>query len=110
MEKGKIGETYIIAGEPYKAADAFKLASQITGKRAPITVPYQIMKALSFLVKPLDNYLPETYTSEGLRIIAGPTYWGDNSKARRELGYHPRPFREGWGETLRHEMKLLRMN
>ena len=39
MENGKIGETYIIAGEPYKVAEAFKLASQITGKRAPMTVP-----------------------------------------------------------------------
>ena len=110
MEKGKIGETYIIAGEPYKIADAFRLASQITGKRAPMTVPYQVMKVLSILVRPLDNILPESYTSEGLRIVAGVTYWGDNSKAQRELGYRPRPFREGWGETLRHEMKLLSMN
>ena len=110
MEKGKIGETYIIAGEPYKIADAFQLASQITGRRAPMTVPYQVMKVLSVLVKPLDNFLPESYTSEGLRIVAGVTYWGDNSKAKRELGYNPRPLREGWGETLRHEMKLLSMN
>jgi nucleoside-diphosphate-sugar epimerase len=110
MEKGKLGETYIIAGEPYKVADAFKLASQITGKRTPMIVPYQIMKALSGLVKPLDNFLPEAYTSEGLRIVAGVTYLGDNSKAKRELGYNPRPLREGWGETLRHEMKLLSMN
>ena len=110
MEKGKVGQTYIIAGEPYKIADAFRLASQMTGKRAPITVPYQVMKVLSVLVKPLDNFLPETYTSEGLRIAAGVTYWGDNSKAKRELGYDPRPLRAGWGETLRHEMKLLSMN
>jgi nucleoside-diphosphate-sugar epimerase len=44
-----------------------------------------------------------------LRVIAGVTYMGDNSKARRELGYNPRPFREGWAETVRHEMKLLGM-
>jgi dihydroflavonol-4-reductase len=110
MEKGKIGESYIIAGEPYKVVDAFKLASQITGKRAPGVVSYKVMKALSVIVKPFDSFLPETYTSEGLREIAGPTYLGDNSKAKRELGYSPRPFREGWGETLRHEMKLLSMN
>ncbi len=110
MEKGEIGETYIIAGEQYKVADAFRLASQMTRKRAPMTVPYQIMKTLSVLVKLLDKFLPEAYTSEGLRVIAGVTYLGDNSKARRELGYSPRPFREGWGETLRHEMKLLRVN
>ena len=107
MEKGKAGETYIIAGEPYRMADAFELASQITGKRAPMTVPYQIMKILSVLVKPFDALLPETYTSEGLRVVAGVTYWGDNSKAKRELGYALRPFREGWGETLLHEKKLL---
>ena len=107
MEKGKPSETYIIAGEPYRFTDAFKLGSQITGARAPMTVPYQIMKILSVLVKPFDAILPETYTSEGLRVVAGVTYWGDNSKAKRELGYHPRPLREGWGETLLHEQKLL---
>ena len=110
MEKGKIGESYIIAGEPYTVVDAFKLASQITGKPAPGIVSYKMMKVLSVIVKPLDNFLPETYTSEGLREIAGPTYLGDNSKAKRELGYNPRPFREGWEETLRYEMKLLGMS
>jgi dihydroflavonol-4-reductase len=109
MVKGRVGESYIIAGEPYTVADAFKLASEITGKRAPGVVPYQVMKVLSVLVKPFDSLLPETYTAEGLREIAGPTYLGDNRKAKRELGYNPRPFREGWGETLRHEMKLLSM-
>jgi dihydroflavonol-4-reductase len=62
---------------------------------------------MSTLVKPFDALLPELYTSEGLRVIAGVTYWGDNSKAKRELGYAPRPFRQGWGETLRHEMQLI---
>ena len=107
MEKGKAGESYIIAGEVYKLADAYKLASQITGRRAPMTAPYQMIKALSVLVKPFDSLLPDSYTSEGLRIISGTTYLGDNSKARRELGYNPRPLREGWEETLNREMKLL---
>jgi nucleoside-diphosphate-sugar epimerase len=110
MEKGAPGQAYIIAGEPYRIADAFQLASELTGRRAPTIVPYQIMKALSVLVKPFDSVLPESYTSEGLRVVAGVTYWGDNSKAKRELGYNPRPLREGWGETLLHEMKLLREN
>jgi nucleoside-diphosphate-sugar epimerase len=110
MEKGVPGQAYIIAGEPYRIADAFQLASELTGRRAPTIVPYQIMKALSVLVKPFDSVLPESYTSEGLRVVAGVTYWGDNSKAKRELGYNPRPLREGWGETLLHEMKLLSEN
>ena len=110
MERGKIGETYIIAGEPHSTVEAFKLASQITGKPAPKTISHKIFQMMSKLVKPFDGLLPPTYTSEGLRVIAGVTYMGDNSKARRELGYNPRPFREGWGETLLHEMKLLSIN
>ncbi|HET9909956.1 MAG TPA: NAD-dependent epimerase/dehydratase family protein [Anaerolineales bacterium] len=110
MEKGRIGESYIIAGEPVTTADAFKLAGEITGKRVPSVVSYNLIKALSVIVRPFDNFLPETFTSEGLRMIAGVTNWGDNSKAKRELGYHPRPFREGWGETLLHEQKLLKQS
>jgi nucleoside-diphosphate-sugar epimerase len=109
MEKGKLGESYIIAGEVCTLADAYKLASQITSKRVPMTAPWQVVKALSVLVKPFDSLLPDSYTSEGLRIIAGTTYLGDNTKARRELGYNPRPLRKGWEETLEHEMKLLDM-
>ena len=107
MENGKPGEAYIIAGEPVTVTEAFNLASQISGKRAPTTIPYQILKFASMLAKPFDALLSETYSSEGLRVIAGATYYGDNSKAKRELGYNPRPFREGWTETIRHEMKLL---
>ena len=90
-------------------ADAFRLASQITGKKVPTIVPYQILKFMSRLVKPFDALVPEIYTSEGLRVIAGVTYWGDSNKAKRELGYTLRPFREGWAETLHHEMELLGM-
>jgi len=35
------------------------------------------------------------------------TYLGSNAKARRELGFAPRPLEEGLRETLRHEMRLL---
>ena len=53
--------------------------------------------------------LPESYTEEGLRSLAGVTYIADNSKAKRELGFNPRPLKEGLRETLEHEMKLLGM-
>jgi nucleoside-diphosphate-sugar epimerase len=109
MEKGTPGEKYIIAGEPCTYVEAFRLASHITGKRAPMAVPYQIMKVISYLVKPFDNFLPEMYTSEGLRVLSGVTYWGDNRKAKRFLGYNPRPLSKGLESILRHEMSLLEM-
>jgi nucleoside-diphosphate-sugar epimerase len=48
------------------------------------------------------------YTSEYLRVNAGVSYMGDNSKARRELGYNPRPLREGAEETLKYEMERMK--
>ena len=109
MEKGKVGESYIICGEPYETLEAFKLAAKVAGKRAPAAAPPAVMKVMSILVKPFDALVPDEYTSEGLRIVAGVTYIGDNSKARRELGYDPRPVSAGWTETVRHEMNLLGM-
>lgn len=110
MEKGKIGESYIICGEKYELYEAVKLAAQTAGVRAPMAVAPGMMKAMSVLIKPFDAIMPESYTSEGLRVIAGVTYIGDNSKAKRELGYNPRPVSEGWVETVRHEMKPQGMN
>lgn len=109
MEKGRIGESYIIAGEPHTIVEAFQLASEVTGKRAPRTVSHRVFRVLSVLVRPFDAFLPAIYTAEGLRVIAGVTYLGDNRKARQELGYDPRPLSEGWGETLLHEMKMPSM-
>ena len=109
MKKGVPGETYILAGEPGTYQDAFQIASHITGKPAPSFVSYRLFKVLSMLVRPFDAFLPETYTSEGLRIVAGPTYYADNSKAKRFLGYNPRPLSEGLESTLKHEMSLLGM-
>jgi nucleoside-diphosphate-sugar epimerase len=107
MEKGVPGESYILAGEACTYVDAFQLASHISGKPAPPAVSYTLFQILSVLVRPFDNFLPEMYSSERMRILAGVTYWADNSKARRFLGYNPRPLREGLESTLRHEMSLL---
>ncbi len=111
MKKGKAGDSYMICGETLTALDAFKMAQEITGKPAPMGLPVGMVKTMSAMMGVVEKIipLPETYTSEGLRVIAGVTYIGDNSKAKRELGYNPRPFRQGWEETLRHEMSLLGM-
>ncbi len=109
MEKGKVGESYNICGEPYKLHEIFKLAAQTAGVRAPMPAPDGMMKLMSVLVTPLDALMPDSYTSEGLREISGTTYTGDNSKAKHELGFNPRPVSEGWVETVKHEMKSLGM-
>jgi len=111
MEKGKPGETYIIGGPMHTFVDGIKIAEQITGIPAPRAAPAGMFKAMSVVMGLIEKIVPvpEAYTRESLRGIAGVTYLGDNSKARRELGYNPRPLKEGLAETLQHEMRLLGM-
>ncbi|MGH2521182.1 MAG: NAD-dependent epimerase/dehydratase family protein [Anaerolineales bacterium] len=112
MEKGRPGESYIIAGPPHRFVDVMELAAQITGVPAPrLRVAPSMMKATAALMGIVEKIVPvpETYSAEYLRVSAGVTYWGDNAKARRELGFDPRPLKEGLAETLRHEMRLLGM-
>ena len=111
MEKGKAGENYNICGPTYTFIDALKVANEITGVRLPMAVPAGMIRAMSAMMYLFDKFIPvpESYTGEGLRIIAGVTYIGSNKKAKAELGYNPRPLREGITETLKHEMKLLGM-
>ena len=112
MEKGKPGESYIIAGPTSTFEDALELAEQITGVPAPrLRAAPGLLKAMAELMRVVEKVVPvpEAYSAENLRINAGPTYIGDNAKARRELGYSPRPLKQGLAETLYHEMRLLGM-
>jgi nucleoside-diphosphate-sugar epimerase len=111
MEKGKVGENYNICGPTYTFIEGMKVANEITGIRLPMTAPAGMIRAMSAMMYLIDPFipLPESYTGEGLRIIAGVTYIASNAKAKRELGYDPRPLKEGLTETLKHEMKLLGM-
>jgi len=111
LQTSRPGQTYIVAGPTHTLVEALAIAQEITGIPAPRALPpaaFAAMARLAGLVEPLVK-LPDLYTSEGLRVLAGITYIGDAAKARRELGYHPRPLAEGLAETLRHEMRLLGM-
>jgi len=110
MEAGTPGESYIIAGPEHTFADALEIAAGITGIPAPrFHIPSVAMKGIAALMGVAGRVLPvpPNYSAEYLRVGAGTTYIGDNTKARRELGYTPRPLEEGLRETLHHEMTLL---
>lgn len=109
MKKGATGSTYIIAGPPHTFVEALQMAKKITGIRLPPIVPPWMLKMSAAVVSLIENFipLPEMYRSEAQRVQAGVTYLGDNSKAKRELGYQPRPLEEGLRETLTYELKKI---
>ena len=110
MEKAKPGTKYIIAGEPKTFSDALSMAKRITGIRKPLVVPPIMLKITAFFSSLVQWFLPlpDMYLSEALRVQAGVTYLGDNSKAKRELGYNPRSLEVGLKETLEYELNKMK--
>ena len=112
MEKGQPGRNYFICGPVHTLEEALDIARSITGIRPPrLRVGPSVLRAMAAGMAVVEKVvpLPPSYTSEGLRIVAGVTYIGSNARARNELGWRPRPLRDGLMETLRHEMRLLGM-
>ena len=110
MEKGRVGESYIVAGPVHTLAEALDTVATITGIPASrIRLPGVMIKATAALTSVVEKVLPlpEIYRSETLRSSAGVSYIGDNRKAREELGFNPRPLHEGLTTTLAYEMAKL---
>lgn len=112
MEKGRIGESYIICGPSHTLVEAIRLACEVSGKKMPMILPPVMLRSMAPLVGLLEKILPipPDYSAENLRTTGGTTYTGDNSKAKREWGYAPRLLETGWAETVRHEMQQLGLN
>ncbi len=113
MEKGKPGETYIIAGPIHTVGEVVQAIAEISGVKAPpIRATVGMQRGLSKVMGLVEQFIevPGLFCSEYLSVTAGRYYIGDNAKARRELGYDPRPLREGLAITLKHEMALLGMD
>jgi len=111
MEKGTTGESYIIAGPVHTLIGAFEMAQRVTGVPAPRIRPtpgiMNVMASTMHIVEKMVR-VPETYSSEALRVMAGATYLGSSAKAEAELGFTARPLEDGWPETLRYEQEMLK--
>jgi nucleoside-diphosphate-sugar epimerase len=115
MEDGEPGEEYIVTGPHRTVVELFETAADITGIPAPRGVPPEVFTGLSIFsgfAEPFVDMqdivdLPDFFRSETLRVMAGSTYLGDNSKAVEELGLEHRPFEDGLRKTIAHEMRDL---
>ena len=110
MERGRPGESYIVAGPRHTFVEAVEIAARIAGVPPPRRrVSPRVLKAVAALLRPIDRVVPlgGQLSPEYLGAIAGTTYIGDNAKARRELGYAPRPLEEGLVDTMAWEQAEL---
>ncbi|HKZ99973.1 MAG TPA: NAD-dependent epimerase/dehydratase family protein [Thermoplasmata archaeon] len=110
MERGRPGESYILAGPPHSLEDALLLAERLTGiplpRRRASPAMMRFLSRLMGLVGRVKD-LPEAYDPEGLRVLAGATYLGTSAKAEHELGFRARSLEDGLPEALRDAMDRL---
>ncbi len=108
VDKGKLGETYVLSGPVTTMRDAVEIVAGIAGRKPPKhAVPTPLLKALTPvgpLVGKLMNQPPNL--REMITSADGVTFWASHEKASRELGYAPRGMEEGLRETLEAEGKI----
>jgi dihydroflavonol-4-reductase len=97
-EKGRPGEDYVMSGPPVSLGEMLKLWSKLSGKPLPVAyMPAHLLRPLAPIAARLP--LPEILSADGINIL-GVSYAATSEKARRELGWSPRPLEEGMAETM----------
>jgi dihydroflavonol-4-reductase len=103
LERGSVGEAYILAGPAMTYREMMERFAQVTGIPGPkIWLPDAITGATATLLgwlAALGVALPDL-SEEGVSALSGYTYWGSAEKAKRELGWRVRPVDEAFRETL----------
>ncbi len=108
LDKGRIGERYVLGGEIGTMGGMIDTAAAVTGKKAPKrTMPTALIKIsapLGPIFGPLMGF-PGNFR-ELISSSHNVTFWARDDKARAELGYSPRPLEQGLRETLMAEGRL----
>lgn len=105
MEKGRIGQRYLLGGENASLRQFFRLVDQVSGKRH-FQVPvfhYSALVFAWFLKKRAEWFGIYPQISPGWVRMFLADWAFSTEKAQRELGYRPTPLAEG----LRHTYEWL---
>lgn len=104
VEKGRIGERYILGGENVTMKGMLDLLSDITGLPSPrFRIPYRPILALSYLNAAFCRLFPKItprMTPETIRMSSHFMYF-DPSKAVRELGFPQTPAHEALAKAVK---------
>jgi nucleoside-diphosphate-sugar epimerase len=101
-EKGTPGESYLIVGPVLTFGSLLDICADLLGRPRPrVRIPGRLLRPFAPLLDWIDSYieLPELYSGEATASL-GRTWYASNQKARRELGWQPRPIDEGMAQTL----------
>jgi dihydroflavonol-4-reductase len=101
-ERGRIGERYILGGENLSLAEILAAVADLSGRRKPwLRLPIAPLMPLAWFAEGLARITGKEpfVTQDGLRMARKKMYFS-SAKAASELGYAPRPVRQGLAEAI----------
>ena len=102
LERGKIGERYILGGENLPLQQMLADIAALTGRKAPtVSLPRWPLYPLAVGAEAVARFTKREpfVTVDGLKMSKNKMYFS-SAKAERELGYRARPYREGLSDAL----------
>ncbi len=102
LRRGEIGERYILGGENVLFSDMLAAIAGIVGRKAPtLRAPRAMIYPFAYGAELLAKFGggEPFVTLDGLRMARHRMFF-DDAKARRELGYVSRPYREGLMDAI----------
>jgi dihydroflavonol-4-reductase len=102
LDRGKVGEAYIIGDQVTTMREVIETLAGVTGKRPPrFDIPTGFLKAIAPagpLVGKLMGQPPNL--RELITSADGVTFWAKADKAKAELGFAPRGLEQGLRDTF----------
>ena len=108
-EKGRPGETYILAGDPMSVREMFELwNTKPGGFKVRYYMPRWLARLLLAPLAPLQRLagLPAFLSAETI-AASSASYQFSSAKAQRELGWAHRPAKQMWLDIIDKEIELL---
>ena len=93
MEKGIVGERYILGGEDMSLRDILGAVARYAGKRPPsVRIPHDVLMPFAYCAEAFGRLFDREplFTVDGLRMAKKHMYFSA-AKAQADLGYTPRP-------------------
>jgi dihydroflavonol-4-reductase len=102
LERGRIGERYILGGQNAALSDILAAVALQTGRKAPrMRLPRGAIYPVAYVAERLARHTGREpfVTVDGLRMSKNLMFF-TSAKAERELGYRARPYAEGIKDAI----------
>lgn len=101
LERGRIGECYILGGEDLSMQQVLGLVADVSGRPAPrIRLPHAALYPVALVCEGLARFGVEPIVTRDVLAMSRKKMYFSSAKAKAELGYASRPAREAVADAV----------